>query len=84
MTLKLFFQFKNSISIRKKLSGQKGNNKRIWSDSIPTHLLGKRLESDNFFVKIGPKLGEKIQPSKSSFEKYIDSINTKLPNKLSQ
>ena len=29
MTLELFFQFKNSVSIRKKPSGQKGNNERI-------------------------------------------------------
>ena len=33
---------------------------------------------NNFLVKIGPKLAEKIQPSKYPFESYIDSINAKL------
>ena len=41
-------------------------------------------EFNNFFVKIGSKLAEKIQPSKYSFESYIDSINTKLPFKTSK
>ena len=41
-------------------------------------------EFNNFFVKIGSKLAEKIQPPKYSFESYIDSINTKLPFKTSK
>ena len=35
-------------------------------------------EFNNFFVKIGPKLAEKIQLSKYPFEGYINSINAKL------
>ena len=59
------------------------------SSNLPEKLIvnGKNIldekeianEFDNFFVKIGPKLAEKIQPSKYSFESYIASINTKLP-----
>ena len=32
----------------------------------------------SFFVQIGPKLTEKIQPSKYPFESCIDAINTTL------
>ena len=33
---------------------------------------------NNFFCKTGPKLAEKIQSSKYSFEHYIGSVNTKF------
>ena len=35
-------------------------------------------EFNNIFIKIGPKLAEKIQSSKFSSESFGDSINTKL------
>ena len=37
----------------------------------------KANKLNNFFVKIGPKLAKKIQPSKYYFESFIDSVNTK-------
>ena len=46
------------------------------------HILEKKEianEFNNFFVNFGPNLAEKMQPSKYSFESYIDSINTRLP-----
>ena len=35
-------------------------------------------EFNDLFIKIGPKLVEKIQPSKYSSESFVDSIYTKL------
>ena len=36
---------------------------------------------NNLFIKIGPKLAEKMQPSKYYSKSLIDSINTKLLEK---
>ena len=77
--IKKTWQIVNKIIGKTKMINNNLPEKRIVNGKSILEKKEREKEFNNFFVKISPTLAEKIQPSKYSFESYIDLINTKLP-----
>ena len=71
--MKYKYEIKNTWEITKELSFQR----RILSMEKTFKENSKRV--NKIFLKIDPKLREKMQPSKYFSESYTDAINIKIP-----